>query len=176
MQTSSGQQNMTKAHGIQSQWKSSWLSLASILRWASRHFHRWMTIGPLIQSSVHGSVQSCCATTFEKSCNMSTLLLWKVRPLLDVLYKNCMETYAPHRQLSIDENMIGTKCWLTVSELAYALTTEALALRRSPGCPPSQALSRLSGKHHLYLCNELAVDFMNTLSIMNTSQQRTLWG
>ena len=39
--------------------------------------------------------------------------LWKVRPLLDALSKQCKELYNPHWELSIDESMIGTKCRLS---------------------------------------------------------------
>lgn len=39
--------------------------------------------------------------------------LWKVRPLLDVLSKRCIELYSPHPQISVDESMIGTKCRLS---------------------------------------------------------------
>ena len=41
------------------------------------------------------------------------LVLWKVRPILDVLKKTCQELYYPHKQVSIDESMIGTKCRLS---------------------------------------------------------------
>ena len=39
--------------------------------------------------------------------------LWKVRYMLDSLSKRCLELYDPHRQLSVDESMIGTKCRLS---------------------------------------------------------------
>ncbi len=39
--------------------------------------------------------------------------LWKVRPLLDLLSENCRKMYALHREISIDESMIGTKCRLS---------------------------------------------------------------
>lgn len=39
--------------------------------------------------------------------------MWKVRPLLDAISKQCKELYTPHRELSIDESMIGTKCRLS---------------------------------------------------------------
>ena len=34
-------------------------------------------------------------------------------PLLDALSKQCIEHYVPHRELSIDKSMIGTKCRLS---------------------------------------------------------------
>ena len=39
--------------------------------------------------------------------------LWKIRPLITALEKNCRELYSPHQQLSVDESMIGTKCRLS---------------------------------------------------------------
>ena len=36
--------------------------------------------------------------------------LWKIRPLITALEKNCRELYSPHPQLSVDESMIGKKC------------------------------------------------------------------
>ena len=39
--------------------------------------------------------------------------LWKVRPILDVLSKTSGELYSLHRQISIDDSMIGTKCRLS---------------------------------------------------------------
>jgi len=39
--------------------------------------------------------------------------LWKIRPLITALEKNCRELYSPHPQLSVDESMIGTKCRLS---------------------------------------------------------------
>ena len=36
----------------------------------------------------------------------------KVRPLLVEFANRSLELYSPHRQLSIDESMIGTKCRL----------------------------------------------------------------
>ena len=39
--------------------------------------------------------------------------LWKVRPLLNVLSRNAPKLYSLHRQISIDESMIGTKSRLS---------------------------------------------------------------
>ncbi len=50
--------------------------------------------------------------------------LWKVRPILDVLTKTFEDLYYPHKQLSVDESMIGTKCRLSIIQYMPAKPTK----------------------------------------------------
>ncbi len=50
--------------------------------------------------------------------------LWKVRPILDVLTKTFEDLYYPHKQLPVDESMIGTKCRLSFIQYMPAKPTK----------------------------------------------------
>ena len=39
--------------------------------------------------------------------------LWKIQPVITILNETSARMYKPHRQLSVDESMIGTKCRLS---------------------------------------------------------------
>lgn len=50
--------------------------------------------------------------------------LWKIQPLITALQLTCAELYSPHRQLSIDESIIGTKCRLSFIQYMKAKPTK----------------------------------------------------
>ncbi len=39
--------------------------------------------------------------------------LWKIRPFVQKLQETCQEMYSPHRQIAVEESMIGTMCCLS---------------------------------------------------------------
>ena len=47
--------------------------------------------------------------------------LWKIRPFVQKLHETCQEMYSTHRQISVNESMIGTKCRLIYSVHAQKL-------------------------------------------------------
>jgi len=62
--------------------------------------------------------------------------LFKVRPLVDHLNAGFSEYYKPCRYVSIDEMMIGTRCWVAFLQYMPKKTTS--------GHPISFSLCRLS--------------------------------
>lgn len=50
--------------------------------------------------------------------------LWKIQPLITALQSTCAELYSPHRQLSVDESIIGTKCRLSFIQYMKAKPTK----------------------------------------------------
>jgi len=50
--------------------------------------------------------------------------LWKIQPLITALQSTCSELYSPHRELCIDESIIGTKCRLSFIQYMKAKPTK----------------------------------------------------
>ena len=98
--------------------------------------HYWTT-DPILSHSWFGSVMSrnrfsqilryfhiADNTTAPSRSDPDYNKLWKIQPLIAALQSTCAEMYSTHRELSVDESVIGTKCRLSFIQFMKAKPTK----------------------------------------------------
>ena len=98
--------------------------------------HYWTT-NPILSHNWFGSVMSrnwflqiLCYfhvvdnTTAPSHSDPHYNRLWKIQPVITVLQMSCAEMYTTHRELSVDESVIETKCRLSFIQFMKAKPTK----------------------------------------------------